>query len=211
VALVARLAGAGRFRCHPLGDLALQSAARPRIRALEAARTGRGRGAHLGAYRLGPFAILGHTRMEHLGRCTALRRRAWPPAPRCPHRRGTAQMAHVGDGRGPVPGCVRRVLAPPVFQPGPLACLPGRRKADGHGVLHRRHPFHKAAAVRPLVRGRDDELLLHGLVLPRSACARTQNRAGGRLQPRHPDVRRDGRDGRVFDRVQPRRYGGQAA
>ena len=106
-----------------------------------------------------------------------------------------------------VPRRLRCVPPAPLLQSGPLVPPTGRREADGHRLPHRRHALHHPPAVRPVVRRRFHELLLHGLVLPCRPHSCPPDRPRGRLQPRHPHLCRHGGHRRLLHRPQPRGAG----
>ena len=111
----------------------------------------------------------------------------------------------IVDMRGVVPGRLPRVRGAADGQPGPVAPVPGRRKAHGLRVPERGGAFDVHAALRPLVRRWLPELLLLGAVLGRHADKGNGNPAGGRLQPRGADILRTRGGRRVLRGLQPRR------
>ena len=103
---------------------------------------------------------------------------------------GSRTVAPAPASRRPSSGPSSALRSRPLVEPRPLARRPRRREADGLRLPERRREVRALPAVRPVVRGRSDELLLLRLRPDRGAGEADGHPAGGRVQPRDPDARR---------------------
>ena len=203
MALVAAVDRSGRVRGAAVHVMALSSDAGPRLRALEAGRADRHVVRHVAGGGMGGRALLGRARVGriwgdgHGGGSRGVR------APPDTGGRGTRTLARVAHPRGDLPRRLLSFCMAALRQPRHLAQPTGWREARRARVPDRGRALDHPSAVRPVARGRDDELLLHGVVVPRRADARTADRARGGVQPRRAHLRRArGGDGGLH-RVQP--------
>ena len=109
--------------------------------------------------------------------------------------------------RGAVFGGVPRFRRHPLPQPGLVAPVPGRREADGAGLLYGGFPVDDAAAFRPVVCGGLPELLLLGLFRHRLRQPGGRRPSNYGLQPGRAALLRLDRHRRLLAGVQPGRRG----
>ena len=94
-----------------------------------------------------------------------------------------SEMALRRRGRGAIPVGIHGFRFNPRRESGSLASVARRREAHGIGLLHRRRPFFRPAAIRSLVQRRLSQLLLLGLFYSVHSYAPHCHPACRRFQP----------------------------